>query len=76
MADGRREQVRALPVEAIDTVGAGDTFCGYLAAALSEGLPLREALALSSAAGSLACMKSGAQPAIPFRAEVAGAVSR
>ena len=37
----------ALAVEAIDTVGAGDTFCGYLAAALAEGQPLEKALAIS-----------------------------
>lgn len=65
-----RVQVPALPVKPVDTVGAGDTFCGYLAAGLSEGAPLREALARAAAAGSLACLKPGAQPAIPLRREV------
>jgi ribokinase len=37
---GRMEHAPALPVQAVDTVGAGDTFCGYLAAGLSEGMPL------------------------------------
>ena len=60
----------ALAVQTIDTVGAGDTFCGYLAAALSEGEPLVKALAISAAAGSLACTRSGAQPSIPQRQEV------
>ena len=64
----------ALAVEAIDTVGAGDTFCGYVAAALAEGQPLQKALTMSAAAGSLACTKSGAQPSIPHRGEVEAAM--
>jgi ribokinase len=63
-------EVPALPVTPVDTVGAGDTFCGYLAAGLAEGLQLRESLARAAAAASLACLKPGAQPAIPFRHEV------
>jgi ribokinase len=65
----------ALPVDAVDAVGAGDTFCGYLAAGLSEGTQLSDALALAAAAGSLACTRAGAQPAIPFRAEVEAALA-
>lgn len=64
----------ALPVEALDTVGAGDTFCGYLAAAFSEGQPLAQSLRLAAAAGSLACTRSGAQPSIPRREEVEAAL--
>lgn len=71
----RIEMAPTLPVEAIDTVGAGDTFCGYLAAAFSEGLPLGAALTLASAAGSLACTKSGAQPSVPERSEVEAALA-
>jgi ribokinase len=66
----RTERVSALAVSAIDTVGAGDTFCGYLAAGLSAGQPMADALALASTAASLACTKAGAQPSIPSRAEV------
>jgi ribokinase len=75
VADGPVETVQALPVDAIDTVGAGDTFCGYLAAALAEGLPLKAALRLATAAGSLACTKTGAQPSIPMRDDVEAALS-
>ena len=63
-------RVSAIPVTPIDTVGAGDTFCGYLASGLAESLPLQDALRRAAAAGSLACTKPGAQPAIPLRAEV------
>ena len=63
-------QVGALKITPVDTVGAGDTFCGYLAAGLSSGLPLAQALRRAAAAGSLACLKPGAQPAIPLATDV------
>jgi ribokinase len=64
----------ALRVTPVDTVGAGDTFCGYLAAGLAAGLPLAEAMRRAAAAGSLACLKPGAQPSIPLAANVAAAL--
>ncbi len=54
----------------VDTVGAGDTFCGYLATAIEAGLELEEALVRATVAGALACLKPGAQPSIPYAAEV------
>jgi ribokinase len=74
VSEGRTETVSALPVTAIDTVGAGDTFCGYLAVGLSEGRPLKDALVLASTAASLACTKAGAQPSIPLRPDVDAAL--
>ncbi len=74
IADGVVERVAAPQVDAIDTVGAGDTFCGYFAAGLLGGLPQADALKLAATAGSLACTKAGAQPSIPFRREVASAL--
>ena len=62
--------VPALKIKPVDTVGAGDTFCGYLGAGLDAGLPLEQALRRAAAAGSLACLKPGAQPAIPHAKEV------
>lgn len=61
---------RGLAVEPVDTVGAGDTFCGYLAAGIAQGLPLQQALTRAAVAGSLACLKPGAQPSIPMAEEV------
>ncbi|UYN98990.1 MAG: ribokinase [Devosia sp.] len=58
---------RVIPV---DTVGAGDTFCGFLAAGLDAGHSLETALRRAAVAGSLACLKPGAQPAIPLKADV------
>lgn len=68
-------QVEALAIKPVDTVGAGDTFCGYLAAGIAAALPLEEALKRAAAAGSLACLKPGAQPAIPLKADVDAALA-
>lgn len=73
-AAGGMVRAEALRVTPVDTVGAGDTFCGYFAAALAEGRPLAEAMRRAAAAGSLACLKPGAQPSIPFAADVAAAL--
>ena len=56
----------------VDTVGAGDAFCGYLAAGLADGRSLQEAMARAARAGALACLKPGAQPAVPEASEVDG----
>ncbi len=69
-------KVGALKITPVDTVGAGDTFCGYFGAALDAGLPLQEALRRAAAAGSLACLKPGAQPAIPLAADVDAALAK
>jgi ribokinase len=63
-------------VEVIDTTGAGDAWCGVLAAALDRGMPLEAAIRRASAAGALACTKPGAGPAMPFAAEIDALLSR
>lgn len=62
--------VAAHPVKPVDTVGAGDTFCGYLAASLEAGMDLEKAMRRAAIAGSLACLNPGAQPAIPQAGDV------
>lgn len=62
--------VPAWPVAAIDTIGAGDCFCGALAALLDEGLALEQALSKASAAAALCTLKPGALPAMPARDDV------
>jgi ribokinase len=59
--------VPAPVVEARDTTGAGDTFCGALAASLDEGLDVFEATARGVVAGSLATTGIGARTAMPGR---------
>lgn len=62
--------VPAYKITPVDTVGAGDTFCGYLAASLDAGLSLEKAMRRAAVAGSLACLNPGAQPAIPLARDV------
>jgi len=62
--------VPALKVEPVDTVGAGDTFCGYLAAGLDGGFTLDVAIKRAAAAASLAVLRPGAQPAVPYSTDV------
>lgn len=68
-------RVPALPVTPVDTTGAGDTFCGVLAAFLDEGAPLKRAMTYAAVAGSLACTREGAQPSFPMRAEIEAAAA-
>ena len=60
----------AFPVEAVDTVAAGDAFNGALAVALAEGMELERAVLLACAAGALAVTTTGAQDSMPTRAAV------
>jgi ribokinase len=67
--------VPSVRVEAVDAVGAGDCFCGYLAAGLAEGAPLVEAARLACAAAARSVTVQGAQPSIPYRNDVAPTAS-
>ena len=62
--------IPAFVVDAVDTTGAGDVFCGTLSVALVEGLSLPEAIRFGNAAAALCVTKMGAQPSIPTRAEI------
>lgn len=66
----------AFAVEVVDTTGAGDTFCGTLAAALGHGLDMNQALAHANAAGALACTQLGAQSSVPTAAQVKALVQQ
>jgi ribokinase len=61
----------ALPVQAVDTVAAGDAFNGGLAVALAEGMNLVEAVEFATATAAAAVMVPGAQAAMPPRSRVA-----
>lgn len=66
-ASGQAAAFRIVPV---DTVAAGDAFCGGLAVALNEGQPLNEALRWASAAGAIAATRTGAVTSLPQRSEI------
>ena len=54
-------KIEARPVDAVDTTGAGDAFCGFLATALAKGLGFRQAAEIASAAASLSVTRAGAR---------------
>ena len=62
--------VPARKVKAVDTTAAGDTFCGALCVALSEGKDLHEAAEFATKASALTVQKMGAQNSLPFRNEI------
>ncbi len=62
--------VPAFPVEAVDTTAAGDTYCGCLVGALTEGKDLAEAVRFAGAAAALCVQKLGAQPSTPWRKDI------
>jgi len=74
--DGR-SIARAQPpqVSVVDTTGAGDCFVAALTVALLEGKPPGEALAFACTASALAVTRAGAQPSLPWRAEVDAAMA-
>ena len=62
--------VPAFKVKAIDTTAAGDTFCGALSVALSEGKDIEAAIRFGNKASSISVTRKGAQLSIPHRDEL------
>ncbi len=57
-------------VVVVDTTGAGDCFCGALAAALARGAMIEAAVKFANAAASIAVQRMGAGPGMPSLNEV------
>lgn len=57
-------------VQPVDTTAAGDTFVGGFAAALARGAEEGEAIAFGQRAAALSVTRAGAQPSIPYLAEL------
>jgi ribokinase len=68
--------VRAYDVTAVDTVGAGDCYCGVLAASVAQGMEMPAAMRRASAAAAISTTRKGAQPSMPSRLEIDEFVSR
>lgn len=62
--------VAAHAVEVVDSTGAGDCFCGVLAASLADGMSMTRAVARANAAAAIAVTRAGAGASMPGRAEV------
>jgi ribokinase len=59
----------AFRVAAVDTTGAGDCWCGVLAAALDRGAPIAEAMRRAAAAAAISVTREGAAPSYPSASE-------
>lgn len=70
MVDGKLDHIPAFKVKAVDTTGAGDTFCGALCAALINGSDMHSALVFASKASSISVTRAGAQMSMPFLREL------
>lgn len=62
--------VPIFPADAVDTVGAGDTYVGYFVASLAAGKTAQEAMVVASKASSITVSRKGSVISIPFGKEV------
>ncbi len=63
-------ELEASKVKVVDTVGAGDTFCGFFSSLIDQGKTLKDALIFANKASALACTKVGAQNSIPILQDI------
>ena len=69
----RRMATPGRPARVVDTTGAGDCFCGVLAARLAAGNALETAMRWANVAASLSTERPGATPSVPRWDEIAAA---
>ncbi|MGG7669720.1 ribokinase [Yersinia sp. J1] len=67
---GQGKLMPGFKVNAVDTIAAGDTFNGALLTALLDGQEMASAIRFAHAAAAIAVTRPGAQPSIPWRAEI------
>ena len=68
--DGEVIRVEGHRVQARDSTGAGDCFCGTLAASIARGQGVLDALDYASAAAALSVQRLGAGPGMPYHDEI------
>jgi ribokinase len=66
----RAERIQAPRVDAVDTTGAGDAFCGALAQALADDATLVEAARWAARAAAVSVTRLGAQAGMPRREDL------
>ncbi|PKR77926.1 ribokinase [Halalkalibacillus sediminis] len=67
---GETSLIPGFTVDVVDTTGAGDTFNGAFASAISSGQSIEQACLFGNAAGALSVMQLGAQTGMPTREDV------
>ncbi|MDP9181315.1 MAG: ribokinase [Actinomycetota bacterium] len=70
---GQERQVPAVPVEVVDTTGAGDCFAAALAYGIGLGHPLEQACRLAVRAAAFSVTAAGARGGLPNLALLGGA---
>jgi ribokinase len=71
LVDGRGvAKFDAIPVDVVDTTGAGDAFTAALAVSLAEKQELTIAIRFAGCSGALACTKYGVIPSLATRSDV------
>ena len=76
LTEKMEKRIPAYSVDVIDTTAAGDAFCGALAAILSNGSIIEEAIKIANAAGALAVTKLGAEPSLPTKKDIDQLINR
>jgi len=66
----------AFPVDAVDTLGAGDVFHGAYALALAQGQATADAIRFAAAAAAIKCGRHGGRNGAPNRLEVDALLAR
>ena len=66
----------AIPVKAVDTTAAGDTFTGYFLHSYASGQTPEHSLLRASVAASIAVGRKGAMPSIPYDRDVIDRIQR
>lgn len=68
---GKVIYVPALAIDdVVDSAGAGDAYCGTMAACLHDGKKLDEAMRWAAVAGSLACLQAGTQESFAYMGDI------
>ena len=60
----------AYPVEAVDTLGAGDVFHGAFALGVAQGRPIDDIVRWSAASAAVKCSRAGGRVGFPSGADV------
>jgi len=67
---GQVIQIDGIPVDTVDTTGAGDCFAGAFSVAISEQMPFEDALAFANKAASISVQYLGASTSMPSRSHL------
>jgi ribokinase len=70
VTSGKVKHFKAFHVNAVDTTGAGDAFCGAFAYALSKGKSIDESIIIANAVSAISVTKIGTAPAMPYKKEL------